>query len=288
VKAKQVVFDPKLFRRSFSRILTVLLGIAILFLSSGCSAAPVSTTGVPAASETPIPPSVEPTPAGPDQPGPGGVMKAGRIDILFSELGVEGAVVERGEAVQEPFFAVPGLILRVNGANVEVFEYPDVPSRESVSDQISPDGLNLGTALVEWVDQPNFWARDELIVLYVGKDQALIDLLTKVLGSPITQHEPLVKTETGTVPPLENLGESGPAVAAARKALGEKLAIAEDQASLVSVVLVNWPDACLGLPRAEEMCASVITPGYKVTLLVEDMAFEIHTDMLGEQVRIVE
>lgn len=37
-------------------------------------------------------------------------------------------------------------------------------------------------------------------------------------------------------------------------------------AALVSVEAVDWPDACLGAARADEMCAEVITPGYRIVL----------------------
>jgi len=288
VKTQQLVSEHRIIRGLLPRILAVLLGVGMLVLSSACSAGRVETTDVRTVTETPYPLSPEPTPAGSDEPGPGGVMKADRIDVLVSELGVEGAEVEWGEEVHEPFFDVPGLILRVNGANIEVFEYPDVPSRAAVSDQISPDGFNLGTAMVDWAGQPNFWARDELLVLYVGNDQVLIDLLTKVLAGPITSYEAPVETETMPVTPEAELGEAGSAVAAARKALSEKPGMAGIQARLVSVVVVDWADACLELSRAEEMCAAVITPGYRVTLQVEDMVFEIHTDLLGDQVRVIE
>jgi hypothetical protein len=37
---------------------------------------------------------------------------------------------------------------------------------------------------------PNLWAKGRLIVLFVGRDQELIELLTGVLGEPITQPGP--------------------------------------------------------------------------------------------------
>ena len=43
------------------------------------------------------------------------------------------------------------------------------------------------TTIVTWIDQPNFWATDRLIVLYVGTDADVIGRLTKALGQPITQ-----------------------------------------------------------------------------------------------------
>ena len=41
--------------------------------------------------------------------------------------------------------------------------------------------------MITWVDQPNFWAEGRVIVLYVGQDANIINLLTSVLGDPIAQ-----------------------------------------------------------------------------------------------------
>lgn len=69
---------------------------------------------------------------------------------------------------------------------VQVFEFADEATRESVSSLITPEGQPNPTSMVDWVDQPNFWAKGQVIVLYVGKDQAVIDRLSQVMGDPIT------------------------------------------------------------------------------------------------------
>jgi hypothetical protein len=74
-------------------------------------------------------------------------------------------------------------------AEIEVFEYSDEASRKADSDQISPVGHNIGTSMITWVDQPNFWAKGGITVLYVGKDAATIDLLSGSLDNPITKSE---------------------------------------------------------------------------------------------------
>lgn len=50
-------------------------------------------------------------------------------------------------------------------------------------------------------------------------------------------------------------------------------------AELASVERVDWPNACLGAPRADEACAEVITPGYRVTVREGDDLVEYHTDL---------
>ena len=97
--------------------------------------------------------------------------------------------MEPVEQIEQPFFDATGQIIQVNGADVQAFEFVDESARNTASDQVSPDGSSTGTTMITWVDQPNFWAKGQVIVIYVGKDAAPIDLLSSVIGKPITSHE---------------------------------------------------------------------------------------------------
>ena len=108
---------------------------------------------------------------------------------LITNLEAAGAQVEIGETLQESILSVAPQIIIVNGADVQVFEFEDEASREAASALISENGSEIGTSMVTWIDQPNFWAKGRLIVLYVGKEASMIDLLTRILGDPITRHE---------------------------------------------------------------------------------------------------
>lgn len=48
---------------------------------------------------------------------------------------------------------------------------------------------------------------------------------------------------------------------------------------VVNVEAVDWPDACLGVPIPNAMCAQVVTPGYRVSLSAEGQTYEVHTDL---------
>ena len=52
-------------------------------------------------------------------------------------------------------------------------------------------------------------------------------------------------------------------------------------ATLVSVESVDWPDACLGAPRQDELCATVVTPGYRIIIGQDGEQTEYHTDIKG-------
>ena len=101
---------------------------------------------------------------------------------LIDGLHAAGARV----AGDEMFFAVPGRTIRVDDENVQVFEYEDAASLEDVAGGISADGYTIRgatrTAHVDWVAPPHFYKQGKLLVLYVGDDSEVMQLLEDVLG----------------------------------------------------------------------------------------------------------
>lgn len=102
---------------------------------------------------------------------------------LMDALRGAGAAVEPGEQIEQTFFAVTGQIIKVNGADVQVFEYETVQAMEADAAQVAPDGGSIGTSMVQWIAAPHFYKTGRIIALYVGDDQAIIDLLKGALGS---------------------------------------------------------------------------------------------------------
>jgi hypothetical protein len=86
-------------------------------------------------------------------------------------------------------------------------------------------------------------------------------------------------------PALEPAPTVLPAAEAARKALAEKLGLTPEQIEIIEAEEVEWPDPCLGVPEPDELCAMVITPGYRVVLEAEGQQYELRTDLEGETVR---
>lgn len=60
--------------------------------------------------------------------------------------------------------------------------------------------------------------------------------------------------------------------------LAGRLNVPFEQITIVSNEAVDWPDACLGVEVYGEMCAQVITPGYKITLSTPVGEVVIHTN----------
>jgi hypothetical protein len=194
-------------------------------------------------------------------------------DFLVALEGA-GASVADTAVLGLPCFGVTGRVFQVNEALVQVYEYESEAKREQVSATISSDGSTIQGLPVVWPDRPNIWAVGQLIVVYSGTGGGIILLLDGLLGDPIT-----------------DIGSSidepyPPGVTAAIQLLAEELAVDPSEVVVAHFEAVDWSDACLGLAEPGEICAEVITPGWRVLLRVDQMEFELHTDDLGESVRI--
>lgn len=58
--------------------------------------------------------------------------------------------------------------------------------------------------------------------------------------------------------------------------------------TVVSLEAAEWPNSCLGVEKADQVCAEVITPGFKIVLEQLGTQYEYHTDSDGTNFAIVE
>jgi len=101
---------------------------------------------------------------------------------LLNILQAAGAKVETGDSITQEFFTPEGQTVKVNGADLQVFEYENSEAMEKEASQVAPDGGSIGTSMVTWIDAPHFYKAGRIIVLYLGNDKAVLDLLNKVVG----------------------------------------------------------------------------------------------------------
>lgn len=104
------------------------------------------------------------------------------VASLVKSLRAAGADVEPGEAVEQVFFTVAGQIIKVNGADVQVFEYESAEAMDADAAQVAADGGSVGMNMVMWVEPPHFFKSGRVLVLYVGEDASVLDLLRGALG----------------------------------------------------------------------------------------------------------
>ena len=119
------------------------------------------------------------------QPAAAAGPEAGSVEdyaSLVEALRVAGATVEPGDSIEQIFFAAMGQIIKVNGVDVQVFEYETAEAMEADAAPVAPDGGSIGTNMVTWVAAPHFYKAGRILVLHVGEDEAILDLLEGVLG----------------------------------------------------------------------------------------------------------
>jgi hypothetical protein len=194
-------------------------------------------------------------------------------DSLENLLRESGARVIPAGILRQPFFDVNARVLTVNNHDIQVFEFADVEARRASEAAISAGGETIGNFRPNWINEPHFWSQGRLIVLYVGEDEETIELLDEVMGGRVS-----IPDTGSTIPPQIALE--------AQRILSDQLGVDINRIRQVRVESVQWPDACLGLAAQGEMCAQVVTPGYRLLMQVDNLQYEVRTDLSGQVIRL--
>jgi hypothetical protein len=109
----------------------------------------------------------------------------GDVGELAAALALGGAEVRDGGPIQQSFIPIPGELLRVNDADLQVFPFATEADRQNFSRAIASDGLTIGELHPAWPAQPFFWASHNLLVLYIGGDPTTIRIVSQLLGDPL-------------------------------------------------------------------------------------------------------
>ncbi len=110
--------------------------------------------------------------------------KSSELLRLAQKLRASGATVAlTREKISQPFFSVPGKIMKINGEAVQVFEYSTPSAANADAKRVSADGTTIGISKPTWMAPPHFFKSGKLIVLYVGGNQTLVELLRTALGN---------------------------------------------------------------------------------------------------------
>lgn len=166
----------------------LLLGIMLVF-GLACDGGEVSTS-------TPTPTTI-PTPT----PTPATTPIVTDYISFIDNLREAGAtVVDTGVVGQMDCFSVDARDVTVNGSNIQVWEYEDAAAADTEAALISPDGSTIKIPInnveqifkichYDWIASSHFYKASNLIVLYVGENQAVIDVLETVLGPQFAGSE---------------------------------------------------------------------------------------------------
>lgn len=128
---------------------------------------------------TPTPPAAAPTPA---TTAPA-VEAAYSVEVLLADLAAAGAQVELAPGrISKPYLSAPGVTVRVDGQPVQVFQYADAAALAADVAGLAPNASSIDGVPLAWPAAPHFWRKGGLLALAVSNDQALVELISSVLG----------------------------------------------------------------------------------------------------------
>ena len=110
---------------------------------------------------------------------------------LVDNLRAAGATVDPAGTASGSPFAPETQLLTVNGEDINAYEFGSVEEADAAAEGVSASGSPIVTtfadgtgksSMVTWVESPHFYKAGKLIVLYVGCDSDVIDVLQETMG----------------------------------------------------------------------------------------------------------
>jgi len=160
--------------------------------------------------------------------------------------------------------------LTIGAEEMIVFSFPDAHSRETFERSLQSHPVSA----LPWPQGAGLWTSGALAVVYAGEDGGVILMLDALLGDRVRGEA------AGPDEPHP------PAVTAARQALAEMRGLDPRTIAVLDFEPRTWPDACLGAAREGEICADVETPGWWIAFGLHGEVVEVHTDEVGDRVRL--
>lgn len=171
------------------------------------------------------------------------------------------------QEVVEPSPAWQGAHFLVNGEPLTALQAQPDLTQEQVTQAFAAYAAALNPPI-------RYWRSQRLGVFYTGTDGGVVLLVSGLMGDPQK---------------LEASGQEEPyppAVLAAIQRVSQVAGLPPSALSVESYQAVRWPDSCLGLPEPAEECVAGPVRGWQVQLRADDQIWQVHSDDLGEQIRL--
>ena len=176
---------------------------------------------------------------------------------LVDNLRAAGATVDPAGTVSSDFFAPQGQLLTVNGERVETFEFASAEEADAVAEGVSPSGSSIsrvdsetgvGVAIsVLWEMPPHFYKAGKLIVLYVGCNSDVINVLQETMGPQFAGGAGVSQCPDQVPPTTMEISQALEAAEGSEVTVsGMLIANRDGKTRLCSVLLESDPPQCGG------------------------------------------
>jgi hypothetical protein len=119
---------------------------------------------------------------------------------LIEALRKAGATVTIGDQIQQPFLSATGTQIRVNGTDVQAFEYADEAAAQADATKLKDTLAGRRTTMISWVASPHAYRAGRVLVLCIGDEPAIRKLLEQTLGAPFAEQQIPAPTSATTAP----------------------------------------------------------------------------------------
>lgn len=193
-------------------------------------------------------------------------------DDLLEALQEVGAIVEPTELGAKHFFALPGRMVIVNNALVELHEFDSQEERERWMERLRANPQTIPAPPSGEVT-PRLWGAGRLLVVYDGTEGGVVLLLSGLLGDPVMGG---LQVEGEPYPP---------AVTRAIQSLAASLEVDPASIQVIEFKTAEWGDACLEMGAPDEDCPSELVYGWSIEMVTAGVRHRVHTDELAERIR---
>lgn len=97
-------------------------------------------------------------------------------------LRASGLEVTPAGTVQQPFFAPPAQVVRVDGGDLQLYQFASPSEAAAAAATVSPTGGSIGTTKMAWMAPPHFFRKESLIAVYIGTSAKALAALQQNFG----------------------------------------------------------------------------------------------------------
>ena len=83
--------------------------------------------------------------------------------------------------VSQPFFSVKAAVYRIDGGELQVYNYRSASAAAKEAGRVAPNGA-IGGAMPRWIAPPHFFRKGRVIAIYLGSSDKALKALTRVMG----------------------------------------------------------------------------------------------------------
>ena len=106
------------------------------------------------------------------------------LAALIKDLRAHAATIKlSNETVAQSFFTARGRIIYINGESIWIFSYANRTTLDRDAHKISSDGMTIGNTKPSWLGTPHFFRRPRMIILYLGDEPRILDVLRGAVGT---------------------------------------------------------------------------------------------------------